>query len=1721
MNKTQIQGKFLLTAALTAVLAFAGLGASAATLDVTKFGADPTGARTSQEVVLKRKFLPPKGTKDARRPYEMVWANRRADEVPPVDRLESAAGWIAAGENAVASVTNADDRLLFGDGTLRLDYRAAGDSPKVRLRRETPLKLAAFDTFGVWIYGNNFYGRSPAGTPSTRLSADFTDADGQLFSFDVATILHREWCKFQVKVPAHLRARTMKGGCTFDGFTLTGGTNKESRRLDFTSVCAFVEELKPLSFKPRAKRGVQVFKDEPQGINTGDGRLPFPTVETTVVPPASAVDAALEFRTPAKPGVWDDLAFRVGKKGPWIPLAIGGGVWPRSAADKAKVRWQRIGNSLVADVVVEGGDVEELRFGGLGVEPDAKALPIPFYSYGSEIWDERPQVVVVEGEAGTRFVSATLDWTQSNASLPFPPESGSELVQANGGARYRPKTDGSRNDVYERFVWTVSPKFEETLPFIPNPASPWRAVTGRAAWTAAGASGDRTPNYEDFFWKRRAGLRRLTVTDHETMWRDGDESFTFRTDPAPGRGGDQGQYDYARKMIDGFGFRYGPYNNYTDYAPVNGYWHSDFVSRLEDGNWQSAWARCTGPKPLYAVEMCEKLAPVIQRKFNFNTAYCDVHTAVSPWSRTDYDARVPGAGTFAQTFYAYGEIMLIQKHTWGGPVASEGGHQWLYSGLTDQNYGQDRTYQLMKHPWIVDFDLLRMHPLTSDFGCYSEMLFGDANVPQGKDAHWRVVEPWTAVTLAFGHSAFLLPEDPIYSYYMTLAPASRYSQENVKTIRYVDAKGRLLTTSKAVANGEIAHNRVVVAYDGGTLVVVNGDPEGGWLSVRRGEGRLALPPWGFFCRGGETVAYSGWAKDGTNRVDFCRGGREDGYVFLHGRGVTTEFPGGATDGWLARLAEAGGTEEIIPELKEGSDEIGLPYAATRLVGLRAHSNAEVVKEIPFRIDEKGWTRFKRDPVCYSYRATLPKGWAEPSADVYESWCLRPNDFKAPAVAARRVVEPQMLPKRFRRGVLLPDGSETELEASSGGVAQLGGTTCGGKSQQGLLVHPPYQDGAKGAVFACYAFTPNTKSCRFVAEVGKADGSVPGDGILFKVAVRVGTDPIRVLAEKRVTEHRWEPIEADLSPFVGQRIRLYLIADPGGNTYGDGGAWANMRLLASDADSASDVALAPDGEADMTKRVRAAVWQVAANGGGTVCLADGVYHFYSSSAEPVALHISNHDQPATHPVFLPFVGVTNVSVVAANAKFVMHGMGTAILLQKTKNVSFKGVTVEWERPFFAQATIVGFENGRTRVRFLPRDRVEIADGRLSLVGEDWRNELLHGIVFDGRTHEIVERTADEFVGERNERCANGDFLLDVDLSKKGAGAKVGDVYVMRSWYRPHPVVCLDRATDTTFENFVYRDGFGMGILAQLSENFTLRGGGCYPRSREEFSSNTADATHFSNCRGVVTVENCRFEGMMDDALNVHSTCLGIVGKSAPDQVRCRYMHPQAIGLGVFAPGDVARFIAGKTLENGAEMRVKAVETHDPREITLTLRTDGEGSPRTPPMDGLGFAVGDAVENASWQCAVVFRNNVVANNRARGVLFTTPKKIVCEGNFFDHVSGAAILLAGDAQGWYESGACEDVVIRKNRFRDCLTSRFQYCDALVSIHPEVKDLAAQKRRYHHNVVIEDNEIETSDAPLLFALSAENVVWRRNRVTRHDRYQGWGKPAFQTQGCENISLP
>jgi hypothetical protein len=1100
--------------------------------------------------------LPPAGTRDAKRPYEMVWAGRTADEYPSLLKLDSAEGWKCEGRDCAAALAAADEHLLFEDAVLRLTYRATGKNPQVDFSPAVPCEIKEpFDSVGVWVYGNNFYGKSPKGTPSTTLTGRFLDSAGKPFTVRLGHIHHREWCKFQRRLSPELRQRVARGA-KFLGFTLTGGTNTEDRTLEFASLSCFTLVQKPLEFKPRPKRGVQIFKDAPQGANTGAGRLPFPNTERTVLPPETRPDKGIEFRFPKEPGVWDDLAFRV-DGGEWRRLAIGGGVWPRSQAGKAKVRFWRDGDSVVADVVVKGGEVEELRFGGIDVPEDSEEVPLPFYSYGVyNDWQGRPAVVAAKVDGKAVFISATLDWTQSNASRAYPgTEDTSGYFAANGGARYLPKSDGRRNDVYERFVWTVSRRFDATLPTIPNDPSPWKHVTGKRGWIPEGANRNRQVNYDSNFRRHRMGMTEMVVNDHETGWRDGDESFTFRTEPAPKKGGDKGQYDYTRYMIDKLGYYYGPYNNYTDLAPVNAHWHSDNVMIGDDGDFRESWARCYAPKPLYGLAKCEELIPVIQRKFRFNTAYCDVHTAVIPWGRTDYDARVPGGGTFAQTFYAFGEIMLLQKKAWGGPVYSEGRNHWLYSGLTDGNYGQDRAYDLVKHPWLVDFNLLRMHPLTCDHMGYCSMFYGDNNVPKDR---WEAMHLWFAAGLAFGHMPFPDSKYQTYAYYMAMAISSRYSQENVKAIRYADGRGRLLDTSEAVISKVYKRSQVAVAYDGGTLVTVNGSRDGEWMKVRRGKGALLLPPGGFFAAGGDVVVYSG-PVGGNPRADFCA---SDGYVYLNGRGRYVECPGGAAAGEFVRLRGKDGTEEVIAFSMKSGDELVLPYRAEKITGLDYKDRKET-GAVDFTVDERGRTHFKLKAGSFSYRVIPAVGTVFASPADYEAAVLAEKNAAIPAPPPKAPVLSRPLPRQCKSGIVSDDWKFSEIDRKSGAVSVVSSRQCGNVSKRGIITHPPYKNGVTGSVYSRFRISLAPDECRFTASVGKGDSSTPGDGIFYKVAVKAAGEPIpKVVSELNVTKHGWCTIEADLSPWAGKPIELYLIAAPGANTYGDAGCWADAVISRS-------------------------------------------------------------------------------------------------------------------------------------------------------------------------------------------------------------------------------------------------------------------------------------------------------------------------------------------------------------------------------------------------------------------------------------------------------------------------------------------------------------------------------------------------------------------------------
>ncbi|MFO7903819.1 MAG: hypothetical protein ACQESR_05815 [Planctomycetota bacterium] len=918
---------------------------------------------------------------EGERPYEMMWANRTEDDHPPLVDFEDLEGWTVETTDAEASFRRSREQRIWGKYVGKLTYRGTGDQPVVRIRPPDPIAIhAAFDAVTCWIHGNNWAWRPDPTTPRVDVVIEFEDAEGNLFNVPLVNVRWKEWFLCHKRLtPGQIDS--VKNGAKLRAIVVTGGHNKENRVIFFDNLAVFTERFAPLEFESRPRRGVEMFDGQSSGLNTGPGRLPFPTRPETILPENltddftthletdgetyifryEGPDGTLIYRYAPETGTFDDLAVSWEGRGHPIQPCVGGGIylavdgkatrpdtaqhlgtnregdvvlsrWRLTAGNKdveATLRYRLWNKSLVIDVLAPGGGVAEVRWGrAVGVETP-RLVTNPYYTYGRKT---RPAVVVCGREDAALFLTGHIDWYRSNASLPWASnEITDEGVAYNGGTRYTPKTDGQRNDCFERFFLTVSPRYQEVLPTIANPTSPWKHITGTHVWRAHGA-GNRASDIAHWRNVHRYGMRKVVITDHETGWRDGGESFTFRTRAAPGKGGDEGQYHYARVMQDELGFIYGPYNNYTDFAPVNQFWDVDMVSRRPDNQLQHAWARCYAPKPSRAVEYCARLAPKIEEKFQFSTAYCDVHTAVTPWSRTDYDPRVPGAGTFAAVYYAYGEIMLLQKQAWNGPVYSEGNNHAIYCGLTDGNYAQDQRYSPATEPWLVDFDLREMHDLCCNFGMGNPRMFFGRDYEYGETRKEKnaSIDRFLAATVAFGHPGFLVSrtgfDKTLRSYYMLQQLQGHYTGASAEEIRYADADGNLLPTSRAVATGVYERSQIVTRYANGCVTVVNGNPRERMVVEAHGR-KCDLPPNG----------YIGWTEDGA--VDVISsdpaGHRSDyavtpAYIYVDGRDRFMRFDKAAGNGiGICRVLDDG-EYEVIPY--QGA-EVGFAIEADSAIAL--------------------------------------------------------------------------------------------------------------------------------------------------------------------------------------------------------------------------------------------------------------------------------------------------------------------------------------------------------------------------------------------------------------------------------------------------------------------------------------------------------------------------------------------------------------------------------------------------------------------------------------------------------------------------------------------------------------------------------------------------------------------------------------------------------------------
>lgn len=498
-----------------------------------------------------------------------------------------------------------------------------------------------------------------------------------------------------------------------------------------------------------------------------------------------------------------------------------------------------------------------------------------------------------------------------------------------------------------------------------------------------------------------------------------------------------------------------------------------------------------------------------------------------------------------------------------------------------------------------------------------------------------------------------------------------------------------------------------------------------------------------------------------------------------------------------------------------------------------------------------------------------------------------------------------------------------------------------------------------------------------------------------------------------------------------------------------------------------------------------------------------------------------DENKTHNIGFDLYKINRLTIEGNGSEFIFHGWMGIAQVNSCSDIRFKNFSVDWDRPLISQAEIVHSTDSYLDVKI---DRKSypyiIEDKKIFFLGEDWKLPVLtvYNNLYDKKKKEIVYNTWDDPLGNIFEQQAEeleGGIVRFYGKTpiKPERGTYVSLFHARYAIVGFH----LQKSKDILLENLQIYHCLSHGVLGDRTENITMNNASMKVNDiKGRVFSIIADASHFVNCKGVIKIENCAHTGQGDDFMNVHGRNVIITDISNDKTIEVKtdgsYM----------APTDQVWFIKQEDAQRGEIRTVKTVvpvKTHN--------KVTGYKISFTKPLPK-GIKKNDFIENKTWTAGLELRNcQILKRHRARGILVTTPKKVIIENNYF-RTAGTAILIEGDTDYWYESGANNNVQIRNNVFEDCLTSgnahgsKGEWGEAVITITPSHRPQDTKAEPYHTNICIRNNVFKVFDAPLIHARSVRNLSFIENEVIKTYSYKPytWQKSAFQLDGCRHVVI-
>ncbi|MEM1134759.1 MAG: right-handed parallel beta-helix repeat-containing protein [Bacteroidota bacterium] len=526
---------------------------------------------------------------------------------------------------------------------------------------------------------------------------------------------------------------------------------------------------------------------------------------------------------------------------------------------------------------------------------------------------------------------------------------------------------------------------------------------------------------------------------------------------------------------------------------------------------------------------------------------------------------------------------------------------------------------------------------------------------------------------------------------------------------------------------------------------------------------------------------------------------------------------------------------------------------------------------------------------------------------------------------------------------------------------------------------------------------------------------------------------------------------------------------------------------------------------------------------TLIIPKRTYDFYPEKAYQQYVNISNNENGLKY-IALPIINQKNLFIDGQGAVFKLNGLMMGSIIHQSENVTIANITFDWEVPFYVQGKVMSVDSANRQfdLRFADYVKYKVAnnDVLFEVFGKEYM--ISSNFWFDPDTGYPVYNLVRRMLKNWN---AHKDFHYSIEdlVNNTIRVSNVTEVLPEVGWdfiakWR-HPDYRINRAAPSIhifnskvieLSGVTIHSAAGMGVIGERSEDILLNEVKVIPTpNTDRVISVTADATHFVNCRGQITLRNCLFESQLDDGLNIHGNYAEFIKKIDDQTIAGKVVHRQQVGFQFAQIGDTIQFIDKETLLPIAE-RFLVKDIRYMNDSYFEITTDRS-------LDELPDSAG--LENISWVANLEMKECSIGKNWARSVLFKTPGKIVISNNkFYSSMSGARNW--GEMIWFYESGNVTDVLISDNEFIDLCRAGTGM--PVIVIHPQIanKSLAEKQGFYNRNIRIVNNTIRTFDRAILKAYSVNGLQFSDNTIVRTNTHNSLfpNLPVIKIDHCNNL---